>query len=105
MTTNNNNINDVARLAVVENRLERMEKTLESIAQSLQLLTRVDMRVDLLEKNQSSLDARVHVLEQAEPKNALVAEGFFGVVKHIFFAGVGALGTFAVYLVSQKLKQ
>lgn len=102
MTTSNNNNNntDVARLAVVETRLENMEKTLERIAESLQLLTRVDMRVDVLEKNQSSIDARVRVLEQAEPKNALVAEGFFGIVKHFLFAGVGAL---AAFLVSQKL--
>ncbi|QRM23507.1 hypothetical protein [Burkholderia pseudomallei] len=100
-SNNNNNVNDVARLAVVENRLERMEKTLESIAQSLQLLTRVDMRVDLLEKNQSSLDARVHLLEQSEPKNALVADGFFGIVKHLLTA---ALGAALSLVISQKLK-
>ena len=100
MTTNNNNINDVARLAVVESRLERMEQTLESIAQSLQLLTRVDMRVDLLEKNQSLLDSRVRVLEQQEPKNAFVADGFLGIAKHVLTAIIGA----AVVLLSQKIK-
>ncbi|KVD63258.1 hypothetical protein WI88_09950 [Burkholderia ubonensis] len=78
-----------------------MEKTLESIAQSLQLLTRVDMRVDLLEKNQSSLDARVHVLEQAEPKNKLVADGFFGIAKHILTGFATAILTLVI---SQKLK-
>lgn len=101
MTTNNNNINDVARLAVVENRLENMEKTLERIAESLQLLTRVDMRVDLLEKNQSLLDARVHVLEQAEPRNALVSQGFLGLAKHIL---TGLATAVLTLVISQKLK-
>jgi Asp-tRNA(Asn)/Glu-tRNA(Gln) amidotransferase C subunit len=101
MTTNNNNINDVARLAVVESRLERMEQTLESIAQSLQLLTRVDMRVDLLEKNQSLLDSRVRVLEQAEPKHTLATDGFLGMAKHALTAILGAV---LAVVIAQKLK-
>ncbi|VWB70862.1 hypothetical protein BLA23254_03309 [Burkholderia lata] len=99
MTTNNNN-NDVARLAVVENRLERMEKTLESIAESLQLLTRVDMRVDQLEKSQSFLDTRVRVLEQAEPKHQLATDGFLGIAKHLLTGLVSA----GVALLIAKLK-
>jgi hypothetical protein len=85
---------DGARLAVAETRLDRMEKALESMADTLRTFTRVEFQNESLTQRVVALEASVKALTDEMPTLKLARQGSFKLVEAVLMAVGGAVLTY-----------
>lgn len=86
-------LKDGARLAVVEDRLERMEKALESIDQSLKILARVEYQNESLARRVDGIETDMKKVNEELPTLRIARDGSFSVIKVVLTAVVSSLLT------------
>jgi len=88
------------RLALIEDRQDRLERTMESVAESLKLLTRIAVQSDAIAKALEDIDARVVKIETGWPLVEQMKAGFLWGVKIILAGAFVAVLTVAGFKVS-----
>lgn len=87
MPPNHSPQSNETRLALIEDRQDRLERTMESVAESLKLLARIAVQSDNIVNSLADIDARVVKIEADWPIVALLKAGALWGVR-IVLAGV-----------------